>query len=1195
MKTKFFLIAIVAMLCSFIDMRADRVMPTKPTPATLESGKTYYLYNVGTERLLSTYASSSNYAGLDAIGRKVEITQQDNGEYTIKFVDNDYYFSAYYNTGCRVNEYKNITNYCYWQISSTEDGYKINISPVNTSYYKEGIYVGATNATNQVVPNLTEGNIIWQLYENNEDIERQMFYNSKIALYRALEEAEDAGYSVEKEEAIYNNPESTAEELSSTAASLNNNIAMSKGYTAPSWNEYPILFQASEGTYGQSYGDTWSLPDNHYTTGSYFCRSLSNSTSTLTATITVDKLSTFIYDLDGTDSNCNLTVCVDGVQKRYLYNYKLSADSKSNAGRYNRFFEVLEPGTHTISWKFVATTTYRNVYVLNIGCMATSNEISVNLLEPGSLGTEVLYSGLNHIKNVRKLKIKGPMNNDDWAQIQMMDSLFELDLGEAEVSSIPAKQFDGNVSAAACQFLHKVITPKSLQSIGDYAFRYTHIEDMIFPQGCKLTTIGQESLSITNLREIILPDSVQSIGKYAMYRNYQLEKVSLGKVLTSVPEYCFRYDHSITEMILPNTIKTVNEGAFHECNAMQLDSLPSNLKTIAYRGFYGCNKIKINKWPKALTTIGEYACAGWHRMDSIVIPSYVTSIGSYAFQNCGNLKYAELPSGFYTIPDALFQGCPLQTLTLKSASVAEYYSGNYPVTNYGSVKLRVPNYLVNYYKQDAYWYNFKEIEGFGTEEVDSWDIYRPCVLDSHNRYAGTPDVKVYENASLKISGALPMDINNFIVDHGGSSSGLLQSNCESIAIKGDCSIHYYTTASKWHFISLPFDIAVADIVKTGSNVQYAIRYYDGANRAEKGASGSWKNYTSDDIIPAGTGFIFQTNVNTWTEFHALDNESKQNIVSYEEFVKLLSAHDSENAADKGWNLVGNPYQTYYNNHYLNFTAPITVWNISNSTYSAKSLIDDDYAIRPNEAFFVQCPNEANSLSFPVGGRQLTSVITDQNVQAKPRSVSVNNRQLIDLTLSAYEHADNTRIVFNEDALCSYELSCDAGKFFSEDTSIPQLFTVGPDGTEYAINERPLDNGEVRLAFQAPLSGTYTLSVSHCDAEHVYLTDLAQGITTDITGQAYTFESEAGLHTARFSLSVVPGATDIASVSARSSKVCTTEEGIKLSGLTGDAHVYSTDGRMIATASLSGEETTVRVPQGIYIVRTANQAYKVVVK
>ncbi|MCM1313102.1 MAG: leucine-rich repeat domain-containing protein [Bacteroides sp.] len=1223
MNVKCFCIAIIAMLCSFVGMRAERIMPTKPNPVTPESGKTYYLYNVGTERLLGSYASNTSYAGLNVLGREVLFTQLDNGAYTFRFTDNNYYFTLSGSTRCRVNSYNNIYSYCYWQISSTDEGYYITASSANGGYSDvKDKFVGAASATSEVVPNLTEGNIVWQFYSDREAIN---LYTAKMHLYEVLEEVETAGYNIEREEAIYNNPASTAQEIEAVATSLSNGLKMSNGFTAPDCNEYPILFQASEGTYGEDYQYTWALPNNNYTTGTYFRRTLSSGTSTLTATVKVDALSTLLYDLDGTNGNCNLTVYVDGVQKRYFYNKSLEATSKNSAGSYNRFFEVFEPGTHTISWEFTSTTSsnHKYVYVRNIACMRTDKEISVNLLEPGSLGTEVLYGGVNHIKDVRKLKVKGPMNNDDWAQIQLMGSLFEIDLSEAEVTSIPNGQFQSNLA-----FLHKVSLPKTLQSIGDYSLAINHIEELYFPEGCQLKTIGAHSMGCNNLREVILPDSVQSIGEYAMDDNFHLKKVSLGKALTTIPKYCFQDDYYIEEMILPNTITVVDEYAFqncyamkcfcndddiienmmpnaittikkygfNECRAMQLDSLSANLQTIAEYGLYGCNTIKIKKWPETLTTIGQYAFAYCWEIDTLVIPNHITSLGQNAFQYCTGIKYAELPSRFYTIANSLFVGCNLETLTLNTASVAEYNSTYPPVDNNkrGSITLRVPNYLVNYYKQDSYWYNFKEIEGFSTDNVDLWDIYRPCVLDAHNRYLGTPDVNVYENASLKITGALPMDINNFMIDHGQPNSGQFQSNCENIAIKGDCKLRYWTEANRWYFISLPFDMAVADL-EVPSNMQYAIRYYDGANRAANGASGSWKNYTSEDIIPAGTGFIYQTSVAGWTHFHSLDNETKQNMVAYEEFVKLLSAHESENAADKGWNLVGNPYQTYYNNHYLNFTAPITVRNVSNNTYVAKSLIDDDYAIQPNEAFFVQCPNEVSSLSFPIGGRQLTSVITDQNVQAKARTAALTNRQIIDLSLTADGYTDKTRVVLNEEALCSYELSCDASKFFSDDSRVPQLFTVGTDGVEYAINERPVDNGEVSLAFYAPTSGTYTLSLTRCNAEHVYLTDHTTGVTTDLLNTEYEFDSEAGSHTARLSLSVVPGATDIAAISERQTKVDATDAGIRISGLTGTVQIYSADGRLVAAQTLAGETETIRMPQGIYIVRAANHAYKVVIK
>ena len=74
-------------------------------------------------------------------------------------------------------------------------------------------------------------------------------------------------------------------------------------------------------------------------------------------------------------------------------------------------------------------------------------QITVSLLEPGSLGTEVLYN-TDHIKNVRRLKVKGAMNGDDWGRIKMMSTLLELDLSEAQFTEIPANQFKWRVLPA---------------------------------------------------------------------------------------------------------------------------------------------------------------------------------------------------------------------------------------------------------------------------------------------------------------------------------------------------------------------------------------------------------------------------------------------------------------------------------------------------------------------------------------------------------------------------------------------------------------------------------------------------------------------------------------------------------------------------------------------------------------------------
>ena len=387
-------------------------------------------------------------------------------------------------------------------------------------------------------------------------------------------------------------------------------------------------------------------------------------------------------------------------------------------------------------------------------------------------------------------------------------------------------------------------------------------------------------------------------------------------------------------------------------------------------------------------------------------------------------------------------------------------------------------------------------------------------------------------------------------------------------------LSYRTEAMRWYFISLPFDLDVSRTALDANGAQYAIRYYDGEGRAANGNSGNWKNVDRTGIIPAGTGFIYQTNVTTWTHFLAADTENKYGTLRTTEFNKTLEVNASDNASNKGWNLVGNPYQCFYNNHSLNFTAPITVWN--GSTYVAYSLTDDDYAIRPNEAFFVQCPNEEyNTIGFPIQGRQLTSVIDNQNAGARALASAGQARQVVNLSISNGESEDQTRVVLNEEASEAYEMMCDASKFMSMDNSVPQIYTLDNAGTMYAINERPIKEGSVDLGVYAGQTGDYTISVTRCDAGQVFITDNQTGKTSEITNSAYAFSAKAGADNSRFTLSFVPD--DVTAVSE-----------IEKTESAGKVEVYSIDGKFLGTDAS-------HLNSGLYIIRQGKNVRKLVVR
>ena len=61
-------------------------------------------------------------------------------------------------------------------------------------------------------------------------------------------------------------------------------------------------------------------------------------------------------------------------------------------------------------------------------------------------------------------------------------------------------------------------------------------------------------------------------------------------------------------------------------------------------------------------------------------------------------------------------------------------------------------------------------------------------------------------------------------------------------------------SNRWYFISLPYDVAVSEIVPA-ENTYWTIRRYDSAARAAGETSTTWVNLTNDDVMEAYKGYI----------------------------------------------------------------------------------------------------------------------------------------------------------------------------------------------------------------------------------------------------------------------------------------------------------------------------------------------------
>jgi len=1124
-----------------------RIAPTLPEAQTLESGNIYYLYNVGSDRFL-TFDKSNYYAcATSNAGLPVKLALYNGTQYTIEFPDDGRYL--YYPNNqyveARTASSPSYTDYRF-TITETEGGY--TIQRVYNSVETEFIGFNGSDG-DRLKANLTEGNIVWQLMDPDEAAR----FIAKRNLYRALESSNGYGYNVDKYEAIYESELSTNYALQEAADQLNKALDVSNTVPLASWSDYKILFEMDVNKPWYYYSSSYSY--YNYDGGYFSSYYHSNASQSLNATIEVDDDATLTFRCGDTQSSGKAMMEV------YLDGYLVQTINRFESCVFNdRYFVELTPGKHSIKWKFINNySDYASYIIHNIGVERTPT-MTVSLREPGSLGTEVLAQ-TDHVANVRKLVVSGEMNQDDWDRIVMMTSLYSLDLTNAVVTNIPDNQLS-YTKYSALSFLHEVKLPTTLETIGKSAFSGTNLDAINFPDG--LTTIGAYAFRATHIQQALLPETVTMVGEYAFDANHSLTTVSWPAAAQSIPNYCF-----------------------NECNVMQPFTIPEGIQQVGNYAFNYCYSFA-SALPSTLSSIGTYAFEN-SGMQQAVVPEGC-SVGTYAFRNCRQLTYVELPTTFYNEVDFLLAKCAnLQDVYFKSPTmVTASQKTLFNNDTQAGINLHVPLYLVNAYKQDNYWYNCNVV-GFNTSDITYWQIANALTLKDGDRLEGGPDIYLLTTGSVEINGDQSMTIKDLKTNSNPRgyytyrSNGTLYNNVDSkyinyakiishtdnISITGDYTARYATKEKEWYFISLPFDLKVSDIIPpTGAS--YACRYYDGATRAENGASGNWKNYSKDDIIEAGTGFIYQTSKAGYTTFKAQNNESKQYAFSNKMFVKALNYYASENKEDRGWNLVGNPWQAYYNIHKLNFTAPITVWNVANRNYTAYSLIDDDYAIRPNEAFFVQCPNDMlTTIEFPTDGRQLTDVIESQNAS---RSSEASTRKLIDVELTDGNMSDKTRLVVNAQASMDYETSCDASKFFSFDGAVPQIFSYDDEGIQYAINERPMSNGVLRLGVTIQQAGEYTIKALRNDMKNVVLVDRITGRETNLSMSDYTFHAEVGTNYNRFYLTfgAVTGIRAIENL-----KDVQTE-------------VYSLDGRKLGTS-------TEGLSKGIYVVRTGQKTKKVMVQ
>ena len=822
--------------------------------------------------------------------------------------------------------------------------------------------------------------------------------------------------------------------------------------------------------------------------------------------------------------------------------------------------------------------------------------VSTGKIAAGDLG-HVVIDEAGYLQEVNKLIIEGELNADDWSKITQMTNLTEVDLSKALIDEIPNAAFRDRWA------INKVVLPPTLKKIGSNAFQRAALTSVHIPDNVEtiedcafggagymqevhlpdsLTSLGGSAFEYCrNLRAVKIPSKIKVITWYAFrycdslqsvelhdsitgfgnesFAGCDLREITLPKSTTAVGNHAFEGNANLSKVTFNEGLIYIGESAFQN-TAIDTLNCPSTLRNIYNSAFAGCRNLRQINLNEGLTRIEQYALAN-NKATEIVLPSSLEYCAGGAFDDCDSLVTIEARS---VMPPNTGSGCPLTSSDLTKAvlyvpvwSLAEYQLA----TGWNQFyTFRTSDFMPQYVKVNKDFYFTLR------DELDP--DYRPDIelTVTNNQITDSQGNSDYQHGNLTISGRSKLAVNDFSMvlspyakyayEGGGynyyNDSRYLRPT--SLIVKGEMraenvTINLWNATNRGQFVSFPFDVKVSDIVPVDSTTSWVIRGHSGAERAAGNAAAVWQNLSADDVLQAGKGYIMQCykpndkngnyDAAQFTVRPLTTTVNRQQIFNADNRTVALEEHLAEFEHNRSWNLIGNPYPSYFDTRFLDFGAPFMVWNSNNQNYEAYSPVDDSYILAPAEAFFVQRPVDQESITFLKDGRQTDryarTLVEEEPASAPQRiraaydsnSHTAAQRTVFNITLAKDgQQADRTRVVINEAATMQYDLSRDAAKFTGTEPAVSQIFTIN-GATRYAINERPLNNGQALLGLHFGTDGTYTIGLSNQPDGQVTLEDRLTGTKLQLNGTAgYSFTAKAGDSTDRFVLHFDAVATGI---------------------------------------------------------------------
>ena len=378
---------------------------------------------------------------------------------------------------------------------------------------------------------------------------------------------------------------------------------------------------------------------------------------------------------------------------------------------------------------------------------------------------------------------------------------------------------------------------------------------------------------------------------------------------------------------------------------------------------------------------------------------------------------------------------------------------------------------------------------------------------------------------------------------------------------------WYIDFDQYYPIAVPWEVTVANMsykntksavsVGTEDSNSVRLRYYDGNSRATNvqtgvGDGANWKAYGAagaesvpEKLLPSKgyamtakrpTGKAFSiirmplTFTNAWGALGEQGSITVESVTIHKDQVEVTAygvKPESKTPYAEGWNFIANPYMALYQG-----AITLTPAEGDATTINVVNIPDVDFKeygqyataatkLKPSSGFLIQTP-QTGTVTFGTGNRKPSapSYRTEAQTETRPE-------QQVYIVLNNENAEDMMGLFVSDKYTADYDINGDVEKLLSDGTSLRTYMHYGDMNLAYVALTETLAKEWIPVSVRIPSVGEYTFSLHEAsiagELESVYLIDYENGNqVTNLLTDSYTFYSEAGTFTDRFSINAIVG-------------------------------------------------------------------------